>query len=83
MKRLSCKETTLLVSQGLDRKLSWSERLSVRLHLFVCEACARFKHQIEFLRAAVRRGAQQLDEASTQQLSSPARERIRAKLHDQ
>jgi hypothetical protein len=76
MRRLTCKETSLLVSQSLDRKLPWGERVAVRLHLFVCEACKRFKAQTEFLRRAVRRGAEQLEEASALKLSSPARQRI-------
>jgi hypothetical protein len=80
MRRLTCKETTLLVSQGLDRKLSWNERLSVRLHLYVCEACARFKQQIAFLRTAMRHGAAQLDEVSTLRLPEPARARIQSAL---
>lgn len=80
MKRLTCKETTQLVSQGLDRKLSWGERVSVRLHFLVCEACRRFERQIEFLRTAVRQGAAQLDEASSLRLPATARERIQSAL---
>lgn len=80
MKRLTCKEATQLVSQGLDRKLSWGDRLSLRLHLFMCEACARFKRQLEFLRTAVRQGAAQLDEASSLRLPATARERIQSAL---
>lgn len=76
MRRLTCKETTLLVSQSLDRQLRWGDRLAVRFHLFVCEACKRFKRQIAFLRRAVRRGAEQIEEASALKLSAPARRRI-------
>ena len=55
MKRLSCKETTRLVSEGLDRRLGLAERLAVRLHLLVCDGCANFSRQVAFLRKAVRR----------------------------
>lgn len=82
MKRLTCKETTFLVSQGLDRALSWNDRLSVRFHLFICEACARFKRQSEFLRAAVRHGAAQWEQAIDATLSAPARERIQRALRE-
>lgn len=80
MRRLTCKETSYLVSQSLDRRLPWGDRTAVRFHLFVCEACKRFKRQIQFLRAAVRRGAEQIEDASTIKLSAPARQRIKRAL---
>jgi predicted anti-sigma-YlaC factor YlaD len=55
MKLLSCKETTRLVSQGLDRRLGLGERLVVRIHLAICEGCSHFSRQAAFLRRAVAR----------------------------
>ncbi|HTE15822.1 MAG TPA: zf-HC2 domain-containing protein [Burkholderiales bacterium] len=55
MRLLSCKETTALVSQGLDRKLSLWERCALRIHLLVCDACRNFVRQSAFIRRAVRR----------------------------
>ena len=46
---LSCKETSLLVSQALDRKLTWSERVGVRLHLWICAQCRRYERQLRWL----------------------------------
>ena len=51
---LSCKEVTRLVSQGLDRRLGWFERLRLRVHLAICEGCTNFKKQMDFLRRALR-----------------------------
>ena len=51
----SCKEISLLLSQAQERPLGRAERLSVRLHLFLCAGCSNFRAQLEFLRAAVRR----------------------------
>jgi hypothetical protein len=51
---LSCKEASLLMSQGLDRRLSRWERVSLRLHLVICKGCRRFDGQMIFLRAACR-----------------------------
>ncbi len=73
MKMLSCKETSALISQGLDRRLSWRERVGLRLHLLICDACKEFKRQAEFLRAAAQRAAQE----SLMRLSPAARERMR------
>jgi putative zinc finger protein len=51
---LTCKEATRLVSQGLDRKLSFGERLMLRVHLAICDGCTNFKKQADFLRRALR-----------------------------
>lgn len=53
--RLTCKQATALVSQGLDRRLSRWERLTLRLHLLVCDACSHFAKQSAFIRRAMRR----------------------------
>jgi predicted anti-sigma-YlaC factor YlaD len=52
---LSCKEATQLVSQGLDRRLGFAERLALRLHLAICNGCSNFSKQVAFLRKALRR----------------------------
>ena len=52
---LSCKEVTRLVSQGLDRRLGLWDRLRLRVHLLICDACTAFSRQMEFLRRAVQR----------------------------
>jgi len=51
---LTCKEVSHLVSQGLDRKLGFGERVALRLHLAICAGCANFGKQMEFLRLAAR-----------------------------
>jgi hypothetical protein len=52
---LSCKEATQLVSQGLDRRLKLWERVTLRVHLAICDGCTHFSRQMAFLRRAVRR----------------------------
>lgn len=51
---ISCKESTRLVSQGLDRELALGERVALRVHLAICVGCRRAGRQMEFLRRAVR-----------------------------
>jgi len=51
---LSCKETTRLASQGLDRELAFGERVALRLHLAICIGCRRAGRQMRLLRKAVR-----------------------------
>ena len=47
---LTCKEATRLVSQGLDRQLGPAERLTLRLHLLICDGCSNFSKQLAFIR---------------------------------
>jgi predicted anti-sigma-YlaC factor YlaD len=54
MRVLSCKDTTRLVSQGLDRELAFGERVALRLHLAICLGCRRAGRQMAYLRRAVR-----------------------------
>jgi hypothetical protein len=51
---ISCKESTRLVSQGLDREFAFGERVALRVHLAICLGCRRAGAQMRFLRKAVR-----------------------------
>ena len=50
---LNCKEVSSLLSDRLDRKLTFMERVNLRLHLAMCAACSRVERQLEFVRAAM------------------------------
>ena len=52
---LTCKEVSRLVSQGLDRRLGFGQRVRLRVHLAICESCTNFSKQVAFLRQAVAR----------------------------
>jgi hypothetical protein len=52
--RLSCKEASRLISEGMDRRLSVPERIKLRLHVSICDACTRFTSQVAFLRRALK-----------------------------
>jgi len=52
---LSCKEVTHLVSAGLDRRLGMMERAKLRLHLLICDGCANFSRQMDFIRKAIQK----------------------------
>jgi len=55
MKLISCKESSRLVSQGLDRELAFGERVALRVHLAYCIGCRRTRRQMAFLRRAMQR----------------------------
>ncbi|MCB1932059.1 MAG: zf-HC2 domain-containing protein [Candidatus Accumulibacter sp.] len=51
---LTCREVTQLLSEGQDRKLTVAERVRLRIHLAMCQGCARFRKQMDFLHQACR-----------------------------
>ena len=68
---LSCKQTARLVSLSYDKRLSWRERLGVRLHLLACDACRNFTRQMRFLREVTRRFAREQPEIDQHVRLSP------------
>lgn len=51
---LTCKHTTRLISEALDRPLGKREYLALRMHLLFCRGCRAFRQNIDFLRQASR-----------------------------
>lgn len=51
----NCRDTSALVSKGLDKKLSLFERFEVSLHLMMCTRCRNFESQTKFIRKAAQR----------------------------
>ena len=52
---LSCKQATELMSQEQDRPLALSERIGLRLHVWICTGCHNYRRQMGVLRDACRR----------------------------
>jgi hypothetical protein len=52
---LSCRETTRLASEALDRKLTFGERMGMGMHLLMCPLCRRARRMMSFLREVTRR----------------------------
>lgn len=78
---LTCKQASRLVSQSLDRPLSWSERAKLKFHLMICNACRHFSRQLSLLSHALKRLVQQTENDSSIQLSLQAKERIAREMH--
>ena len=66
-----CKDVTHLVSQSLDRRLPWSTQLSLHVHFWICQACARYRNQLQTVREALRRSTNQ-DHTNESSSPSPA-----------
>ncbi len=63
---LTCHDVTRLVSESQDRDLSLSEKVSLKVHLWVCTGCKNFSQQIPFLRKAMRAYARGEDKPGQQ-----------------
>lgn len=63
----NCREVTHLVLEGQDRPLSGTERVSLRLHWLVCDACRTFRRQSDTLRVALSRWQRDRDTEFDQQ----------------
>jgi hypothetical protein len=56
----NCRDITALVSKGLDKKLSFRERLAIRWHFIICSGCRNFQVQSRIIRKAAHRYTDQL-----------------------
>jgi predicted anti-sigma-YlaC factor YlaD len=56
----NCRDITALVSQGLDKELSFRERLAIGIHVMMCSRCRNFQTQSQFIRKAAHRYTEQL-----------------------
>ena len=74
----TCKETTVLASRTMDQRLPFSDRMALRLHLAICENCARFNRQLQEMRRLFRDEAAAGDDAPG--LAPDARQRIATEL---
>lgn len=74
---LKCKDAARTASDQMDRRLSVFERLSLRVHLFMCGPCRQFVEQLRLLADMVR-GAEV--GSPDEELSAEARERIKQAL---
>lgn len=54
-KMMMCKEATRLMSKRLDAPLSFQEKLSLKLHLAMCDACRNCDKQFTLLHEAGQR----------------------------
>lgn len=52
---MKCKEAAQIISRGMDENLPWSQRVALRLHLAICDACTNFSRNMRLLRAALKK----------------------------
>ena len=73
---LDCKHATRLASQAMEKRLTFRQRMALRFHLLMCDACTQFTRQLHLLRKAVGQLGRHVENDESLVLSKSARERI-------
>ena len=73
---LDCRQASHLISQSMETKLRLRQRLVLRLHLMMCDACTQFSRQLVVLRSALGRLHGNVENDGALRLSDQARRRI-------
>ncbi len=77
---LNCEQSSRLVSDALDRDLSWSERLAVRSHHLCCRSCRRLAKQIAFITRSAEEWSRDSDADAADHDWAAAKERIAKRI---
>jgi hypothetical protein len=77
---LNCKEASQIISQSLDKPLLWSDRMKLKFHLLICDACTRFIQQMRLLTTAIKQLRHETENDSSIQLSLDAKARINSEI---
>jgi hypothetical protein len=78
-----CSQTVEVISQSFERRLSLRERITLKVHLWICVWCQWYLEHLEVMRKSLRdKGAESpdMDFPAAANLSSDARERIKRRL---
>jgi hypothetical protein len=72
----SCEDMMKLSSTSMDRKLTLRQRVTRKIHLFLCTWCRRYEQQLKFLRCNIQHFKEEFPEQGETSLSPEAHNRI-------
>ena len=79
--KMTCKDTTPLLSQLQDGPVSFTKWIRMKIHLAMCEVCRYYKRQLEALSAmASKLGVEDSPATSDITLPQESKERIKKAL---
>ena len=80
----ACQQTVATLSQSMERQLTLRERITVKLHLWICAWCQWYLEHLHLIRDTARaKASESLDLNTGPGLSAEARERIKHNLTNQ
>lgn len=79
--KITCADTSPLISEMMDHSLPFSKRWRLKIHLAMCEACRFYQKQMEVLRALAKKiGGEDTPVKSDVRLSDECKERMKDAL---
>ena len=76
-----CEEVSRKVSDAMDRRLPWPQRLGIRFHLMMCRYCSRFEEHLRLIRDFCRHEpGSDLAPDACEELTADARSRLKELL---
>lgn len=79
--RLSCEDTTPLISELMDHNLPFGKRIRLKFHLAMCTMCCFYQKQLEVIRALARKlGGEEISKEQKVVLSEQAKTKIKESL---
>lgn len=73
---LKCRDASEIISQSLDRKLTKTERFSLRLHLFICKYCKKFNQQLQAIRVTLMQATSAIENDDSIKMPSETKQRL-------
>lgn len=75
----SCEVVTHKISESMDHKISYRERMQIKIHLMGCKFCERYRDQL----LTIQRMLQNLDQShADEHLTKEARIKIKRSIKD-
>ncbi len=79
--KISCKDTSPLISEMMDHSLPLSRRLRVKVHLAMCKVCQIYQKQLKMLRTMAKRISEEDSPAYSKiSLTEECKEKIKEAL---
>lgn len=83
---LSCKEVSKLVSESIDHKLSWWQRINLWMHIGMCGLCWRFRKDLLHIHEEAIEHAEEIEQDAADsdvKLSDDSRDRMQRLIESQ
>ena len=76
----TCPEVVRILSLGMDKQLSLTMRVKLRVHYLMCSFCERYMKQLKYIRQVSREFPEKIGEVSDAKLPAEAKQRLKEAL---
>ena len=76
----TCPEVVRILSLGMDKQLSLTMRVKLRIHYLMCSFCERYMKQLKYIRQVSREFPEKIGEISDATLPAEAKQRLKEAL---